>query len=202
MKIGLHDAEKKYVKNKTFPNLALMKISAWHKAVGDTVEWWNPLYRYDRVYSSKVFDFTPDDPYLPEDAIRGGTGYRDIPMDRMLPDGRICHFSDFLDFWRMDTWSDGGKVTDWEQEAKRQCSAAGELRIQLGERLEEIRTRISAMRQMLHAEDNTMDQAILTWKISQMEEQAAWLESVLYSKRSGAGQAVDEVGQAPEGKEP
>lgn len=119
-----------------------------------------------------------------------------------LPDGRICHFSDFLDFWRMDTWSDGGKVTDWEQEAKRQCSAAGELRIQLGERLEEIRTRISAMRQMLHAEDNTMDQAILTWKISQMEEQAAWLESVLYSKRSGAGQAVDEVGQAPEGKEP
>ena len=85
MKIGLHDAEREYLKNKHFPNYALMKISAWHKEQGDTVEWWNPLYRYDRVYSSKVFDFTPVDPYLPEDAVRGGTGYRDIPMDKTLP---------------------------------------------------------------------------------------------------------------------
>lgn len=85
MIIGLHDEEKEYLKAKTFPNYALMKISAWHKSQGDTVEWWNPLYKYDRVYSSKVFDFTPVDPYLPEDAIRGGTGYRDIPMDQTLP---------------------------------------------------------------------------------------------------------------------
>lgn len=85
MKIGLHDAEREYLKNKHFPNYALMKISAWHKTQGDTVEWWNPLCRYDRVYSSKVFDFTPVDPYLPENAVRGGTGYRDIPMDKTLP---------------------------------------------------------------------------------------------------------------------
>lgn len=85
MYIGLHDAEKEYLINKHFPNYALMKISAWHKAQGDVVEWWNPLYKYDRVYSSKVFDFTPADPYLPEDVIRGGTGYRDIPMDKELP---------------------------------------------------------------------------------------------------------------------
>lgn len=85
MRIGLHDAEKEYLKHKSFPNYALMKISAWHKSQGDAVEWWNPLYKYDRVYSSKVFDFTPVDPYLPEDAIRGGTGYRDIPMDKVLP---------------------------------------------------------------------------------------------------------------------
>lgn len=85
MKVGLHDAEREYLKNKSFPNYVLMKISAWHKSRGDMVEWWNPLYSYDRVYSSKVFDFTPVDPYLPEDTIRGGTGYRDIPMDRTLP---------------------------------------------------------------------------------------------------------------------
>ena len=85
MRIGLHDAEREYMKNKSFPNYALMKISAWHKAQGDAVEWWNPLYRYDRVYSSKVFDFTPVDPYLPGDALRGGTGYRDIPIDKTLP---------------------------------------------------------------------------------------------------------------------
>ena len=85
MNIALHDAEKDHLKNKTFPNYTLMKISAYHKARGDTVEWWNPLYKYDRVYSGKIFDFTPDDPYLPEDAIRGGTGYRDIPIRKELP---------------------------------------------------------------------------------------------------------------------
>ena len=84
MIVGLHDAEKDYLKNKSFPNLALMKISAWHKSQGDTVEWWNPLYRYDMVYSSKVLDFTPVDPYLPEDVIRGGTGYLDIPVNKEL----------------------------------------------------------------------------------------------------------------------
>ena len=85
MYIGLHDAEKDHIRGKIFPNLALMKISAWHKSNGDTVEWWNPLYRYDRVYSSKVFDFTPTNPYLPDDAIRCGTGYRDVPIDKELP---------------------------------------------------------------------------------------------------------------------
>ncbi len=85
MLVGLHDAEKEYLKNKHFPNYALMKISAWHKSRGDDVEWWNPLVKYDRVYSSKVFDFTPTDAYLPEDTIRGGTGYRDIPMEQKLP---------------------------------------------------------------------------------------------------------------------
>ena len=59
------------------------------------MEWWNPLYRYDRIYSSKVFDFTPVDPYLPDDAIRGGTGYRDIPIDRTLPDEVDRTFPDY-----------------------------------------------------------------------------------------------------------
>lgn len=95
MKIALHDAEKEHFKKKIFPNYALMKISAWHKAAGDTVEWWNPLDQYDRVYSSKVFDFTPDDPYLPEDTIRGGTGYRDLPMDKDLPSEIDSMFPDY-----------------------------------------------------------------------------------------------------------
>ena len=83
--IALHDAEKEHFKHKTFPNYALMKISAYHRQQGYEVEWWNPLCKYDRIYSSKVFDFTPVDPYLPDDAIRGGTGYRDLPMDKTLP---------------------------------------------------------------------------------------------------------------------
>ena len=89
MKIGLHDSD-----SNDFPNLALMKISAWHKAQGDAVDWWIPLEEYDRVYSSKVFTFTPENPYLPENTIKGGTGYGiydELPpeIDRMFPDYSI-----------------------------------------------------------------------------------------------------------------
>ena len=44
-----------------FPNLALMKISAYHKVRGDQVEWYNPLCKYDKVNAarkSKVDDNT------------------------------------------------------------------------------------------------------------------------------------------------
>lgn len=88
MRIGLHDAEQEHLKHKTFPNYALMKISAYHKAHGDHVEWWDwrfPMIPYDRVYSSKVFDFTPENPYLPPSTIMGGTGYTDIPINQTLP---------------------------------------------------------------------------------------------------------------------
>lgn len=97
MIIGLHDAEKEYLKEKTFPNYALMKISAWHKAQGDIVEWWNPLYKYDRVYSSKIFDFTPVDPYLLniDGVIRGGTGYTDLRIDNKLPQEIDDMFPDY-----------------------------------------------------------------------------------------------------------
>jgi hypothetical protein len=96
MLIGLHDAERDHMKHKTFPNFALMKVSAWHKARGDTVEWWNGLInaRYDKIYSSKVFDFTLENPYLPEMTIKGGTGYgtyKELPpeVDAMRPDYSI-----------------------------------------------------------------------------------------------------------------
>lgn len=62
-----------------FPNLALMRLSAWHKAQGDAVEWWNGFTYYDCVYKSKVFTFTPDmDTVIHADeVITGGTGYKD-----------------------------------------------------------------------------------------------------------------------------
>jgi len=71
VKIGLIDVDSKW------PNLALMKLSAYHKGLGDQVEWYLPLmeHSYDRVYASKVFTHTPDDEYIPDGAIRGGTGY-------------------------------------------------------------------------------------------------------------------------------
>lgn len=61
-----------------YPNLALMKISSWHKAQGDTVEWYNPFAQYDMVYMSKIFSFTPDYNQWITNAghiEKGGTGY-------------------------------------------------------------------------------------------------------------------------------
>lgn len=78
MIVGLHDADHvggKKRRKPPYPNLALLKLSAWHKARGDTVKWWMPLGTFDKIYSSKVFLFTPPDPYLPADAIKGGPGY-------------------------------------------------------------------------------------------------------------------------------
>ena len=81
MNIGLIDVD-----GHKFPNLALMKISAYHKAKGDAVEWCIPMMPYDIVYQSKVFDdtysqdisFTP----LADKIIKGGTGYG---LDNTLP---------------------------------------------------------------------------------------------------------------------
>ena len=91
MKIALHDSD-----NTSFPNYALMKISAYHKKKGDNVEIFEPFLRdsYDLVYSSKVFDFTPVNPYLPLNTIKGGTGYGeygDLPdeVDSAFPDYTI-----------------------------------------------------------------------------------------------------------------
>lgn len=72
MNIGLIAVDSDY------PNLALMKISSWHKANGDKVEWYNPFDEYDIVYMAKVFTFTPDFGQCITNAKhirRGGTGY-------------------------------------------------------------------------------------------------------------------------------
>ena len=102
MKIGLHDAEMEHIKRKSFPNYALMKISAYHKSCGDTVEWWSPILtdECDIIYSSKIFDFTPENPYLPERTMKGGTGYdikSTLPsqIDLMFPDYSIYPQCDY-----------------------------------------------------------------------------------------------------------
>lgn len=70
--IGLVDVD-----GHNFPNLALMKISTYHKQRGDNVEWAFSLLPYDKIYMAKVFTFTPDDlsAYTATEIVRGGTGY-------------------------------------------------------------------------------------------------------------------------------
>lgn len=95
MKIGLIDVD-----GHNYPNLPLMKISAYHKSKGDQVEWYHPLFsgHVDKVYMSKVFSFTPDYefPIDADEIERGGSGYcielvnnREIyhcEKDKNLPD--------------------------------------------------------------------------------------------------------------------
>ena len=74
MKIGLIDVD-----GCNFPNLAIMKISAYHKRHGDSVEWYSPLLsgHLDKVYMSKVFSFTEDYEYFidADEIDKGGSGY-------------------------------------------------------------------------------------------------------------------------------
>lgn len=89
-RIGLIDVD-----GHNYPNLALMKLSAWHKAQGDTVEWYFGFEQYDRVYMSKVFDDSYSPPHFEpcntKELIKGGTGYglgNKLPdeVERMYPD--------------------------------------------------------------------------------------------------------------------
>ena len=97
-RIGLIDVDRT-----GFPNLALMKISAYHKALGDEVVWVDPLFGggFDKVYMSKVFTFTPDYDYpiIADEIEKGGTGYdlkKVLPqeIDRIQPDYSIYGIED------------------------------------------------------------------------------------------------------------
>lgn len=80
MKIGLYDIDSKK------PNLALMKLSAYHKQQGDHVEFYSPLVHdtYDKIYASKIF-MNSNAPYLRTNMIRGGSGFKDT-LTKTLPD--------------------------------------------------------------------------------------------------------------------
>ena len=85
MKIVLIDMDNISKKRVSFPNLPLMKLLAYHKKHGDCVDWWVALEKYDLVYKSKVFDFTPEIEYpiYADRVVEGGSGYG---LDNHLPD--------------------------------------------------------------------------------------------------------------------
>jgi len=97
MKIGLIDVD-----SHNFPNLALMKISAYHKMLGDDVFMYMPLFHNncDKIYISKIFTFTPDIQYFHCDNIeKGGSGYNieiKLPseIDNIYPDYSLYNITD------------------------------------------------------------------------------------------------------------
>jgi hypothetical protein len=90
MKIGLLAVDSRY------PNLALMKVSAYYKANNHLVEWYSNFENYDIVFCSKIFSFTPDfNEYIYADEVyKGGSGYdikSTLPkeIDDCIPDYSI-----------------------------------------------------------------------------------------------------------------
>lgn len=99
MKVAIYDVDSK------IPNLALMKISAWHKQQGDEVEHYMPLLRdeYDRIYASKIFNFSDDSMLSDERMIIGGTGWdmkKTLPdeIENMVPDYSIYNYPHNIGF--------------------------------------------------------------------------------------------------------
>lgn len=112
MKVGLIDVD-----GHNFPNLALMRISAWHKKQGDDVEWWwSDFVHYDIVYMSKIFSdaYTKDvpEPINADKVVKGGTGYQihlvngkevyDRETDHALPDEIEKMFPDYSIYPQFD----------------------------------------------------------------------------------------------------
>jgi len=98
MNIGLLDVDSK------IPNLALMKISQYHKLNGDDVEFYMPLAHslYDKIYASKIFKFS-DGLDLQDDMIVGGTGIDlriTLPneIDNMTPDYSLYNYPHNIGF--------------------------------------------------------------------------------------------------------
>ena len=98
MRVGIIDAEIIGKKSHRFPNLACMKISAYHKKLGDDVSLllnYDDIPCYDKVFISKVFTSTPIEKEILEmpNVEYGGTGFfsDEAPMlpseiEHIMPD--------------------------------------------------------------------------------------------------------------------
>lgn len=119
MRVAVIDADLIGRKRHRFPNLACMKISAHHKAIGDAVELktdYDSLSDYDAVYISKVFTDTPvPDTVLKLDNVSyGGTGfyYDKAPclsaaIEHQMPDYHL------YDVWVQEQLEHGGKRSEY-----------------------------------------------------------------------------------------
>lgn len=114
MKIGVVDADLIGRKRHRFPNLCCMKISGYHKSLGDEVQLvldCSDLSRFDKVYVAKVFTDTPDPIegglFTGTKIVKGGTGYF-FDKAPALPDEIEHHMPDYHLY---DGWADGKSGT-------------------------------------------------------------------------------------------
>lgn len=95
--IGLLDAD-----SHNFPNLALMKISAFYKKHNEKVVWYNIFDKFDKVFVSKVFSFSDFKHKLLNagEIIKGGTGF---DLENKLPENIEKTFPDYSIYNIYDT---------------------------------------------------------------------------------------------------
>ncbi len=118
MRVGIIDADLIGRKKHRFPNLACMKLSAYHKAQGDAVELLTrfEVLGWDLIYVSKVFTDTevPEEVLCAPNVVCGGTGFfydkaPELPYE-------VEH--SFPDYHLYDKWVEakiqaGGKAKDY-----------------------------------------------------------------------------------------
>lgn len=99
MNVGIYDVDS------NIPNLALMKISAYHKAQGHKVEMYSPLFidQYEKIYASKIFNFSDGSNLIPERMEIGGTGWdlsKTLPteIENMTPDYSLYQYPHSIGF--------------------------------------------------------------------------------------------------------
>jgi len=99
MKIALYDVDSK------IPNLALMKLCQFHKARGDDVVWYDPLFAgdCDKIYASKIFKFSDGSLLDPERMEIGGSSVslsKELPeeVDSLPPDYTLYNYPHNIGF--------------------------------------------------------------------------------------------------------
>ena len=74
------------------------------------------------------------------------------------------------------------KIIDWKVEAQKQASAAGTLKIKIAFRLDDINTRLTTLKRDATIESDVNILNCILNRISILEEEKRWLESILNSK--------------------
>lgn len=99
MNVGIYDVDSK------IPNLALMKLARFHRERGDNVEFYLPLAKssYDKIYASKVFDYSDGSDLDPDQMEIGGTGYdrkKSLPaeVEALQPDYSLYRYRHSIGF--------------------------------------------------------------------------------------------------------
>lgn len=99
MRVGVFDVDSK------MPNLALMRLSAYHKERGDSVEPYSPLFKdhFDKIYASRLFNFSDMTLLDPERMEIGGTGWdlrKNLPaeVERLTPDYSFYRYPHSIGF--------------------------------------------------------------------------------------------------------
>jgi len=99
LNVALYDVDSK------IPNLALMKISAYHKDVGDNVARYDSLWldHYDKIYASTIFSFSDKINLLPDRMEIGGSAWdlqKNLPseIEKYQPDYTFYNYPHSIGF--------------------------------------------------------------------------------------------------------